>query len=383
MLLLWFAHTHLTVTVTLGLMTVPKFLFNGTHMRDDIASEAYEDEMDMGRSGSYLNSSLTSAWSEHSLDPEDIREELKKLYSQLEIYKRKKMLANNPHLQKKRSSRKGLGRSLMRRITEIPETVHRQCSREEREVADHGSNHNSICILRKNPFDPSHPGKTVKEESLKSKVFSLKKSHSSYNHVHSEDSSSSATDKMEVVTTEGSLMDTLMNKKLVKKKSNEKIDAVSESTENVPLVCKSASAHNLTQDKKPIHPRTSMLQKSLSVIASTKGKTLGLTGGKILTVENSKKVEQKAKNRPGSEGDCYPHMIGSQSVEYKQTAATSGIMKHQHLKKPPQSMEMDSKELSPNSKTRKALIIPLQAHCIPKTPSMQKVAIAINVRANA
>ncbi|TMS09085.1 putative G-protein coupled receptor 158 [Larimichthys crocea] len=120
MLLLFFTHTHLTVTVTLGLLLIPKFLFAGTHMRDDIASEAYEDELDMGRSGSYLNSSITSAWSEHSLDPEDIREELKKLYSQLEIYKRKKMLANNPHLQKKRSSKKGLGRSLMRRITEIP-----------------------------------------------------------------------------------------------------------------------------------------------------------------------------------------------------------------------------------------------------------------------
>lgn len=42
-------------------------------MQDDIATEAYEDELDMGRSGSYLNSSITSAWSEHSLDPEDIR----------------------------------------------------------------------------------------------------------------------------------------------------------------------------------------------------------------------------------------------------------------------------------------------------------------------
>ena len=50
-----------------------QFLFTVSHLRDDIASEAYEDEMDMGRSGSYLNSSITSAWSEHSLDPEDIR----------------------------------------------------------------------------------------------------------------------------------------------------------------------------------------------------------------------------------------------------------------------------------------------------------------------
>lgn len=54
-------------------MSFPQFLFAGTQLRDDIATEAYEDELDMGRSGSYLNSSITSAWSEHSLDPEDIR----------------------------------------------------------------------------------------------------------------------------------------------------------------------------------------------------------------------------------------------------------------------------------------------------------------------
>ncbi|XP_071397946.1 metabotropic glycine receptor [Centroberyx affinis] len=334
MLLLFFTHTHLTVTVTLGLLLVPKFLFAGTHMRDDIASEAYEDELDMGRSGSYLNSSITSAWSEHSLDPEDIREELKKLYSQLEIYKRKKMLANNPHLQKKRSSKKGLGRSLMRRITEIPESVHRQCSREDKEAGEHGSNRNSICVLRKNPFDPTHPGKPAKEETLKNKVFSLKKSHSSYDHVRdqSEDSNSSATDKMEVATAEGSLLDTLMGKKLVKKKSNEKIDATSESTESVPLVCKSASAHNLTADKKPIHPRTSMLQKSLSVIASAKEKTLGLTGKTQSAEDSNKKSQPKSKDTKASaepEDECHPKMIISQSVEYKQSAAKGGIMKQQ------------------------------------------------------
>ena len=50
-----------------------QFLYKGTQARDDIATEAYEEELDMGRSGSYLNSSITSAWSEHSLDPEDIR----------------------------------------------------------------------------------------------------------------------------------------------------------------------------------------------------------------------------------------------------------------------------------------------------------------------
>lgn len=56
-----------------------QFLFTGTHAREDIATEAYEDELDMGHSGSCLNSSITSAWSEHSLDPEDIRVSLKNM----------------------------------------------------------------------------------------------------------------------------------------------------------------------------------------------------------------------------------------------------------------------------------------------------------------
>ncbi|TNN57191.1 putative G-protein coupled receptor 158 [Liparis tanakae] len=332
MLLLFFTHTHLTVSVTLGLLLIPKFMFAGTHMRDDIASEAYEDEMDMGRSGSYLNSSITSAWSEHSLDPEDIREELKKLYSQLEIYKRKKMLANNPHLQKKRSSKKGLGRSLMRRITEIPESVHRQCSREDKEAGEHGSNRNSICMLKKNPFDPTHPAKPAKEETLKNKVFSLKKSHSSYDHVRhqSEDSNSSATDKMEATPAEGSLLDALMGKKLVKKQSGENMGVPSESTESVPLVCKSASAHNLSADKKPIHPRASMLQKSLSVIASAKEKTLGLTGKTQSAEDGNKKSQPKSKDarvNAEPENECQPKMIVSHSAECKQSAALGRIMK--------------------------------------------------------
>ncbi|XP_057680472.1 probable G-protein coupled receptor 158 [Corythoichthys intestinalis] len=293
MLLLFFTHTHLTVTVTLGLLLIPKFVFAGTQMRDDLASEAYEDELDMGRSGSYLNSSITSAWSEHSLDPEDIREELKKLYSQLEIYKRKKMLANNPHLQKKRSSKKGLGRSLMRRITEIPESVHRQCSREEKDVGDHGSNRNSICVLKKNPFDQTHTVKAVKEETLKNKVFSLKKSHSSYDHVRDPGQDS---DKMGVSAAEGSLLDALMGKKLVKKKSRENLDAPCESTESVPLVCKSASAHNLTADKKPLHPRANVLQKSLSVIATAKEKTLGLAGKTSSAEDGPKRPQPRSRD---------------------------------------------------------------------------------------
>lgn len=45
----------------------------GAPPREEILDEVYEDELDLQRSGSYLNSSIASAWSEHSLDPGDIR----------------------------------------------------------------------------------------------------------------------------------------------------------------------------------------------------------------------------------------------------------------------------------------------------------------------
>ncbi|XP_008829965.1 probable G-protein coupled receptor 158 isoform X1 [Nannospalax galili] len=270
-LMLYFAHTHLTVTVTIGLLLIPKFSHSSNNPRDDIATEAYEDELDMGRSGSYLNSSINSAWSEHSLDPEDIRDELKKLYAQLEIYKRKKMITNNPHLQKKRCSKKGLGRSIMRRITEIPETVSRQCSKEDKEGADHSAP-KGAGLVRKNPPESGKP----KEESLKHRVFSLKKSHSTYDHVRDQmEESRSLPAASQEEATESPTLESLSSKKLTQKI---KEDSETESTESVPLVCKSASAHNLSSEKKPGHPRTSVLQKSLSVIASAKEKTLGLAG---------------------------------------------------------------------------------------------------------
>ncbi|NXA64741.1 GP158 protein, partial [Mohoua ochrocephala] len=74
------------------------FLHTGSPLREEITAEVYEDELDMRRSGSCMNSSIASAWSEHSLDPDDIREELKKLYRQLEVHKTWRMAANNPHL---------------------------------------------------------------------------------------------------------------------------------------------------------------------------------------------------------------------------------------------------------------------------------------------
>ncbi|XP_038189664.1 probable G-protein coupled receptor 158 [Arvicola amphibius] len=342
MLMLYFAHTHLTVTVTIGLLLIPKFSHSSNNPRDDIATEAYEDELDMGRSGSYLNSSINSAWSEHSLDPEDIRDELKKLYAQLEVYKRKKMITNNPHLQKKRCSKKGLGRSIMRRITEIPETVSRQCSKEDKEGTDHSAA-KGTGLVRKNPAESSGNTGKPKEESLKNRVFSLKKSHSTYDHVRdqTEESSSLPMESQEEEATENSTLESLSSKKLTQKL---KEDSEAESTESVPLVCKSASAHNLSSEKKPGHPRTSMLQKSLSVIASAKEKTLGLAGkNQTLAMEDrSKSQKPLTKDRESNRKYSNPDntdtkdssLPNSNHLEEQRKPQKSGIMKPQRVNLP-------------------------------------------------
>lgn len=245
------------------------------------------------------------------------------------------MITNNPHLQKKRCSKKGLGRSIMRRITEIPETVSRQCSREEKDFMEHGLPKSST-LARKNPPDSTGHTKP-KEESLRNRVFSLKKSHSTYDHVRdqTEDSKSLTTESVEVITAaENSLVDSDPMKKPTKK-GPETAEAIA--TESVPLVCKSVSAHNLSADKKPLHARPSMLQKSLSVISSAKEKTLGLAG-KTPTEESGKshKAQQKGKEMSRKHStsdkrepkDC--HRKNSVPMEEsKKPPHKAGIMKQQ------------------------------------------------------
>lgn len=260
-LLLFFIHTHGTVTMTLTLMFVPKFLHAGGPPREEIA-EVYEDELDLRRSRSNLNSSITSAWSEHSLDPDDIRDELKKLYAQLEVHKTKKMTLNNPHLQKKRSSRRGLGRSIIRRITEIPDSVSKQSGREERE----GSPGSAGGQRRKHQDSSSVK---LREESLRQRVLSLRKSHSTYDHMQEAKDSGATSPRLESSARDASLRDSLMRRNLAR---NVSLRSRGDSLRQAPLVCKSLSAHNLLADKKPLSVQPGTLQKSHSMMGSARGK---------------------------------------------------------------------------------------------------------------
>lgn len=232
----------------------------------------------------------------------------------------------------------------MRRITEIPETVSRQCSKEDKEATDHGAA-KGTGLVRKNPAESSgNTGRPKdKDESLKNRVFSLKKSHSTYDHVRdqTEESSSLPTESQEEEATENSTLESLSSKKLTQKL---KEDSEAESTESVPLVCKSVSAHNLSSEKKPGHPRTSMLQKSLSVIASAKEKTLGLAGKTQTSGTEDRSKSQKplpkdrASNRKYSNPDNTDTkdsgLPNSNHLEELRKPQKSGIMKQQRVNLP-------------------------------------------------
>ncbi|KAM8878690.1 metabotropic glycine receptor [Spinachia spinachia] len=244
MLLLSFTHTHVTITVTLALLFVPKFLFVSKPGRAEIAAEVYEEEVDLRRSGSYLNSSFRSAWSEHTgVDPEDFRDELRKLYAQLEVHKTKKMTANNPHLSKKRSSRCALGRSIIRRIAEIPENMSRRCSRDDRD----GSFHSRMSANPSESFRRTPDNVTITyKSSMKSP--SMCKSQSDHHYVR-----------------DPPLRHSMLKEDSVKRLSQSETDSL----DIPPGVCKSASAQNLSIDTNLLHPDHTRLHKTWSLTSAT------------------------------------------------------------------------------------------------------------------
>ncbi|KAM6939602.1 metabotropic glycine receptor [Xenentodon cancila] len=246
MLLLSFIHTHVTITVTLALLLAPKFLHVSKRGREEIAAEVYEDEVDLRRSGSYL-SSFRSVWSERSVDPDDFRDELKKLYAQLEVHKTKKMTANNPHLSKKRSSRCALGRSLIKRIAEFPESMSRQCSREEKDGSFRSRSENHSGSFRRAPDTISISFRS----SIKSPSPSIRKSYSDHHHVRERDYF---------------LRDSKLRANSVTRSSQR---SETDSLDIPAGVCKSASAQNLTIDTNLLHPDHNRLHKSWSLSSST------------------------------------------------------------------------------------------------------------------
>ncbi|XP_032091826.1 probable G-protein coupled receptor 179 [Thamnophis elegans] len=359
-LLLFFIHTHVTTTMTLALIFIPKFLYAGSPLREEIAAEMYEDELDIRHSGSFLNSSITSAWSEHSLDPDDIRDELKKLYTQLQFHKTKKMTANNPHLQKKRSSKRGLGHTLMRRITELPESMSRQCSKKEKIGSVSGRRQSHSGSYKQRCSDSRNLSMKLKEGlSPKHKVvfqaqggISLKKSHSTYDQPRDVKANSELT--RDDSCKETPLLDSRMRKKL-SKKASEKSD--NESVFSATLVYKSASAHDLLADKKSLYPKYYTLQKSLSVASSEKENTSLLT--RTANLENTDKPAQE-KDISAVMEDTMPESEKSRHTEFSNVVSEIEVKQLQR--------EDTAKGIERHFPEGKSIICPWEAETDPSRP---------------
>ncbi|EHB14193.1 Putative G-protein coupled receptor 179 [Heterocephalus glaber] len=247
-LLLFFFHTHSTVTTTLALIFFPMFQRPGAPPHEEILDEAYEDELGLQRLGSYLDSSVASAWSEHSLDPGDIRDELKKLYAQLEVRKTKEMAANNPHLPNKwGSSRHGLGRSFLRYLAEFPEALARQHSRDSGSPG-RSSLPSSSCrrLLSSSHQDTPEGGPA------------LCQSHCTYDQHHPE----------QELPLLGSVLRRNLSRKALRLEGQEPAKGPP------ALGFRSASAHNLMGGEQLSRAWPSSLQKSLSDMAGRREKAL-------------------------------------------------------------------------------------------------------------
>lgn len=160
--------------------------------------------------------------------------ELKKLYAQLEVHKMRKMENNNPHLQKKRSSRLRLGRSLIRRMAEIPESMSRQASCKYKDTSGAvGTRKGSGSCLATS----ENVGVIMRNDTIKL---------TSSDMVHQKCAS---------------VRDTLLMNCSVKNCTNKRS---SESIDTAPLFCKSVSAQNLAIDNNFLQPVSHRVQKSFS-----------------------------------------------------------------------------------------------------------------------
>ncbi|XP_030830411.1 probable G-protein coupled receptor 158 [Strongylocentrotus purpuratus] len=109
--LMTFIHSQLTITVMVSIIFIPKLivlhkLIHNEEFRERVNSRVVYDAASKWQNSTFLKQNSTSNPSnDQHFNADDVREELKRLYTQLELYKTKSLRIDNPHLpSKKRSS---------------------------------------------------------------------------------------------------------------------------------------------------------------------------------------------------------------------------------------------------------------------------------------
>ncbi|XP_059616640.1 probable G-protein coupled receptor 158 isoform X3 [Phlebotomus argentipes] len=101
-----FLRSQLTNTVTLGLIFLPKLWYQHKQGSHDVSHHGGGGSGVGGAGACILGDPDIGDLSLSEMNPEDIRAELKRLYTQLEILKNKTLRQDNPHISKRRGGRK-------------------------------------------------------------------------------------------------------------------------------------------------------------------------------------------------------------------------------------------------------------------------------------
>uniref|UniRef100_A0A6B2EEA6 Putative g-protein coupled receptor n=1 Tax=Phlebotomus kandelakii TaxID=1109342 RepID=A0A6B2EEA6_9DIPT len=101
-----FLRSQLTNTVTLGLIFLPKLWYQHKQGSHDASQHGGGGSGVGGAGACILGDPDIGDLSLSEMNPEDIRAELKRLYTQLEILKNKTLRQDNPHISKRRGGRK-------------------------------------------------------------------------------------------------------------------------------------------------------------------------------------------------------------------------------------------------------------------------------------
>lgn len=262
------------------------------------------------------------------------------------------MTANNPHLPKKRSSRCALGRSIIRRIAEIPETVSRQCSREDKDGSFRSKTGNQSGSFR-SAADTVSVSISYRS-SMKTPSPSIRKSHSDHYHIREGDS-----------FLRGSFLGTNAAKRSSRRSETDSLDIP-------PSVCKSASAQNLTIDTNLLHPDHTKLHKSWSLTSTTsienRGCKVMTRSRQILSIGEQTRSALQSESFDKAEicpWDVEPEQSGDKSqkhVTYANSEAATEtpplspqalVCPWDHLPPPAQNNSSEGKELQSESDSSK------------------------------
>ncbi|XP_076058113.1 G-protein coupled receptor 158 smog isoform X3 [Oratosquilla oratoria] len=130
-----FARTHLTVSLSLLLIFMPKLVCVVGGAGRDVPRRTYsatEGPQELRFCEPLTNGDLEPAdLNLAQMDPEEIRAELKRVYTQLEVLRNKTMRKDNPHISKRRGGRKATHRRFS------IQSLHRQHQNQHRSLVSH------------------------------------------------------------------------------------------------------------------------------------------------------------------------------------------------------------------------------------------------------